>query len=171
VEVARAPNPGYVGIVRSASIVLVSVCLGLAACGDDDSAPSETAATGEEAPATGTAATGEDEASTLDPARVESALTKTLDGVELVSGPDTFLPLGGGAPEQVGPLDIRSVTCPEDVPLEEGGEFSCEIDGSQDGSVDVTQLDSSGDRASYKAVFDLEQLGIKTTIEGKTELE
>ena len=161
--------------MRLASVVVVSVCLGLAACGDDDSAaPDETAATEEQAPGAETAAT-EQEAATLDAAGVESALTKALDGVELIGAPVTFFPEGGGAPEEQqlggGRLEIRSVTCPEGVPVEKGGEFSCEIEGNQDGSVDVTQLDGSGERASYKAVFDLEQLGVKTTIEGKTGLE
>lgn len=161
--------------MRFASIVVVSVCLGVAACGDDESPPDETAATGKEATAPDETAATEGEAATLNAAQVESALTKTLDGVELIGAPVTFFPEEGGAPQEQelggGRLEIQSVTCPEGEPVEKGGEFTCQIEGNQDGSVQVTQLDSSGSRASYKAKFDLKQLGVKTTVEGKTNLE
>jgi hypothetical protein len=175
-KLALAPNLGYVDCMRFASMLVVSICLGLAACGDDDSAaPDETAATGEEATAPDETAATEEEATTLDAAQVESALTKALDGVELIGAPVTFFPEEGGAPEEQqlggGRLEIRSVKCPEGEPVEQGGEFTCQIEGNQDGSVRVTQLDSSGSRASYKAKFDLEQLGVETTVEGKTKLD
>lgn len=146
-----------------AAVLVVSVLLVLAGCGEEE------APTAEE-----TADTGE-EVATLDAAQVESALTKSLDGTELLGAPTTFLPQGGGAPEEGqvggGRLEVRSVTCPEDIPVERGGEFTCEIDGNQDGSVRLTQLDSSGEKASFKAKFDFQQLGVETTIEGKTKLK
>jgi hypothetical protein len=93
-------------------LLLLAVCLGVSACGDEDSdepaggGTPETTATAEEPP-------------TLDAGRVEAELKRNLDGVELFALPATIYPGEGGPPEQSqvggGRLRVRSVTCPPDV--------------------------------------------------------
>jgi len=140
--------------------------LGLSTCGEESSTPTE-------APAPTETATTE-APPTLSSARVEAALKKSLDGTELLALPATLYPEGGGPAQETevggGRLNVRSVTCPEDVHLEEGGTFTCEVNaGKQDGSARVTQLDSSGKRLRYRATF--ESSGVETTVRGRARVK
>ncbi len=50
-----------------------------------------------------------------------------------------------GIEEQTG-ASVTSVDCPDDVPLEEGNSFTCDVQGDDGstGTVDVTQTDDEG---------------------------
>jgi hypothetical protein len=105
-----------------AATIAISSTLALAACGGDDeeiTLPSTTTPT-----ATGaTGATGEDGA-TGTGAASETALTDAGFG-------------------------IQSVTCPEDVPLEEGDTFDCDftIESGESGTLSIT-VDSADEQSA-----------------------
>jgi len=154
-------------------LLLLAVCLGVSACGDEDSdepaggGTPETTATAEEPP-------------TLDAGRVEAELKRNLDGVELFALPATIYPDEGGPPEQSqvggGRLRVRSVTCPPDVRQEKGGTFTCEVDarGGASGTVRLTQLNGSGTRLRFKASIESEAeagLPVQTELKGRIRLD
>lgn len=154
------------------AVMVVSACLGASGCGGDDSGSepdrgSDTGTTPEAPP-------------TLSAARVESAVKKALDGIELFAIPTAVYPSGGGPPQQSqlggGRLKVRSVTCPPNVPLERGGTFTCELDaGDNDGTVRLRQLKRSGSPLSYKASIEPSDAGaglpVKTELKGKIKLK
>jgi hypothetical protein len=158
-------------------LLVVSGCLGLSACGDDKTAAPGTAAP-ETARTTETAATPR-QPPTLNAARVESALRKSLHGIELPAIPTTLYPKGGGAPQQSqlggGRLKVRSVTCPPAVPLERGGTFTCDVNARHaDATVRVKQLNASGSRLSFKASIKSEVAGgipVETELKGRIKLK
>jgi len=169
--------PGHAGLAgptpsRWAIAIAVAVSICLAACGGDDDSGSEPA------PESG-GATTQEAAPTLNTARVESALKKELDGVELSALPVPVYPPGGGPPEQSqiggGRVDVRSVTCPADVPVERGGTFTCDVDaGDNSGSARLRQLNDSGSSLRYKATFegsDSQGISTKTTLKGKLRVK
>ncbi|HYU60153.1 MAG TPA: DUF4333 domain-containing protein [Solirubrobacterales bacterium] len=105
----------------TAAIITACAALGVAACGGDEEVtlPSTTAPT-----ATGaTGATGEDGA------------TGTGAAVE-----DAFGDAGFG---------IQSVSCPDDVPLEEGDTFECDftVDSGEAGTLSIT-VDSADEQSA-----------------------
>jgi Domain of unknown function (DUF4333) len=147
---SRLAGLAFVGILGGVTMLA-------AGCGDEDT-PEETP-TVEETP-------------TLDTAAVESALTKALDGTELLGVPGAIT-APGAAPQPTtlggGRLEVRSLSCPESIPEEQGGTFVCEVDaGKQDGSVRVTQKDATGERLSYKAK--IKAPGVTTEIKGETKV-
>ena len=139
-----------------------AVALMLVGCGGgDDDEPEKP-----EAP-TGTTAAPE-APPTVDATKVEAALKRSLRVISLPALPTTLYPRGGGPPEQQdiggGRVKVRSVTCPEDVPIEKGEAFDCEMDaGKTTATVRVTQLDNRGKRLRYKATFESEAEGIPVT--------
>lgn len=161
---------GYLGHVRIATWSALTLVMLATACGGDEA--NEDA--GERTPAGEGTAAPEEQPVSLDTARVERALTQNLDGVELGGVPVEIFDEPGGTPEQGelggGQIDVRSVKCPADVPMEEGETFTCNIDGSPKGTVRVTQLDADGKRVGFEAKFSQPDVGVDTTIEGKTRV-
>jgi hypothetical protein len=154
----------------AASALVVGACLGATGCGEDDSGSERDEGSQPAAPAP-------EERPTVDAARVEAALKKELNGIELFALPVPVYPPGGGAPQQTevggGRLKLRSVTCPPDVPLERGGTFTCELDGGDsDGSVELTQLNRQASSLRYKASIEGSGAGdgVSTTTELKGKL-
>ncbi|HEX6117503.1 MAG TPA: hypothetical protein VFY99_10410 [Solirubrobacterales bacterium] len=158
------------------SLLAATGALALSACGgNDDSDESDTAAD------TGTAseaAPAPEEPPTLDTQSVEAELEQTVDGIELGGAPATIYPPGGGAPEQVefggGKVEVKSVICPDDVPLNTGESFDCEIDLNKgDGSAEVTELDSEGKRVEYRLNVETTSAGVstETKLNGKLSLD
>ena len=155
------------------SLLVGSGCLGLSACGDDEETAAPESARTQETAATPKAPPA------LDAGRVESALRKSLHGVELLAVPTTIYPQGGGAPQQSqlggGRLKVRSVTCPAAVPLKKGGTFTCDVDaGDTGGTVRLKQLNGSGSRLSYKTSIesDVEPgIPVETELKGQIKLK
>jgi uncharacterized protein DUF4333 len=157
-----------------ACVLVASASLAISACGGDDdggdtAAEPEPAA--EEAPAP-------EEPATLDTKPVEAEFTKMLDGIELGGAPATVYPPGGGAPEEVefggGKVEVRSVSCPDDVAVERGESFDCEIELNKgDGSAEVRQLDSEGKKVEYRLEVTTTSAGVEseTKLNGKLDLD
>ena len=152
---------------------MIAGCLALAGCGGDDDG-GETTATPE---ASSEEAAAPEEPATLDTAAVEDEFEKMLDGLELGGAPATIYPPGGGPPEEIsyggGKVEVKSVSCPDDVPLSKGESFDCEIDLSKGGgSAEVTELDDEGKQVSYKLDVTTEGCGVETEtkLNGKLDL-
>jgi hypothetical protein len=154
--------------------LVVAGCLVVCGCGDGDEATKPEAG---QAPDTVAAPKAPP---TLDEGKVESALEKSLSGIELPGVPTTIYPKGGGPPTQSqiggGRLKVRSVSCPPDVPVEKGGTFTCDVDARKNSaSVRVKQIDARGRRLSYTAKFKLEvEAGIptvETNLHGRIKLK
>jgi hypothetical protein len=155
------------------SALVISGCVALSGCGEDGTA--------DRAPATSEAKTTPTakEPATLQTARLESLLKRNLRALPLPAVPATIYPQGGGPPEQTqyggGHLRVRSVTCPESVPLERGGRFTCDVDARKaTGGVRMTQLDDRGRRLRYRASIKTEAAGgipVTTNLTGKLKLE
>lgn len=166
---ARGPRAGLL------LIGVLALAMPAAGCGDDD----ETTTEAEPLAAEETTTSQAEAAPTLDAAKVEDALAENLDGVELLGAPATVFPEQGGPGQETeiggGTLEVKSVTCPEDVTQEKGGEFTCELDGGkQDASVELKQLDDSGSELSFKAKFESPagpNIPVETEIEAEIKLK
>jgi uncharacterized protein DUF4333 len=141
---------GRAALAGALAVTVLVVAGGCGGAGDDD---------GSKPPTSAQTASVPEEPPKLAAARVESALIKELDGMKQLSIPLQGAPgatLGGGR------LEVKSLSCPNDVPVEKGGTFSCKFTGRESGgsqgtvrvkggTVRVTQLDSVGERFRYKA--------------------
>ncbi len=135
--------------------LLASVAVGLSACGGDDGRDQ-----------------GSSKERTVDAGKVESALKETVTS-SLSSAPQTSLPAGVDLGEKV---EVRSVDCPDDVPMKAGQAFKCGIDADPyRGEVNVKQLDGNGRalsiharlRATLKGVSTRRELSTTITFQGK----
>ena len=143
------------------ALVATAVALVLAACGGDDGETTKPAAEGQ-------ATTKPEQPPTVDSAAVEKKLKQTLKGISMPAIPVPVYPPGGGPPEQSelggGKVKVRSVSCPEDIPAEKGGAFTCEIDaGKTEATARLTQLNNSGTKLRFKTTLKSE------TAEGVTQ--
>lgn len=145
-----------------AAALATAVALSPVACGGDDEQET-TAPAAEEAPAR-----APEPPATVDADAVERQLKKNLHGIEQSALPVPVYPPGGGPPEQSqiggGKVRVRSVSCPEDIPAEKGGKFSCDIDARKtQATVNLTQLNDSGTKLRFKATLESEGSGVTTT--------
>jgi hypothetical protein len=61
------------------------------------------------------------------------------------------------------PGEQFSISCPSDVPLEEGRAFRCRVSGNFEGSLRLTQRDADGERQRYKGRLRGENVTIKVS--------
>ena len=149
----RTPRIPGAQMRRLAVVGLTAATVAVSACGGDDGSSASDAKPSAER--------------TLDTMKVESSLKKAVT-TALSSAPPTSLLGGAELSEKV---DVRSVDCPDDVPLRKGQSFKCGIDADPyRGHVDVRQLDGDGKALSIRARLRANLKGASTTRELSTTI-
>ena len=146
--------------------MVLPAALALAGCGNGGNQAQKPAGT---TPGTTTPTTTQPKQATVNANKVEATLKRSFRGLSAPALPATIYPRGGGAPQQSqyggGRIKVRSVTCPDGVPLQKGRSFSCQVDVAKGtGGVRLTQLDGSGSKMRFKATFKSEVMtGVTAT--------
>ena len=144
-------------------MAVTAAALLLTACGGDDGGNAASEST-----AADTTTKAPEQPPVVDANAVEKQLKKNLKGISSPALPVPVYPPGGGPPTQTqlggGKIKVRSVSCPEDIPAEKGGTFTCEVNaGKADATVKLTQLNDAGTKLRFRATLKSESNGVTST--------